>query len=764
MSRQLRWALGGIAVSVVTAALWVATPLPPKVANPGPVPSLELVDRYGVPLRTLRAPDGARGGWVAINEVDPRVMHAFVAIEDHRFFEHRGVDVRGVLRALRDNATSRSVVSGASTLTMQTARLLRGMNRGWTGKVAQALWAIRLEAHLTKSQILEIYLNRVPLGQGTVGVAAASALYFGASPTRLSLGQAALLAGTARSPSRTNPISSPSRAAARRNLVLARMTALGLADGSSAAVAAGEPTQALGLRQVFWAPHFTTHVVSELAGASHTGTVRTALDLDLQRAVESEVRHAVLSLERHGAQHASAVVLDNRTGGVLAWVGSPDFFADSVGQVDMVVSRRQPGSALKPFLYGLALDRGYTAATVLPDIPRTYATTTGPYRPRNYDREFRGPVRMRDALASSYNVPAVELAERMGAASFLGVLQQAGFQSLDRSADHYGLGLALGNGEVTLLELANAYRGLAAGGEFRHATVLLDPPGVGGRAGYAARPETGTRFMSQASAAIVLDILSDPVARIGGFGTETVLEFPFPVAAKTGTSRHFTDNWAVATTGATTVAVWVGNFGGNPMKSVSGISGAGPLLRRVVLETAERYPPGRLVPPRAAGAELHRICSLSGMKAHEACPSMLEWFTPGSAPTRIDDWQRAGRTRLPAEYAEWAASANTRMHAGPNVGTNPTSFASVAEGETVTPSAPEQLHILSPGHEDVYEVPPAVDARYATVPLIASSPGAQWFVDGTPATGARWRLQNGEHWITAMWPGGHLDSVRVVVR
>jgi penicillin-binding protein 1C len=195
--------------------------------------------------------------------------------------------------------------------------------------------------------------------------------------------------------------------------------------------------------------------------------LHTTLDLDLQKAIEAEVRHTVTTLRERNVRHAAAVVLDNTSGAVLAWVGSPDFFADPAGQVDMVVSARQPGSALKPFLYGLAFDQGFTAATVLPDVPRTFATMSGPYQPQNYDRRFRGPVRAREALASSYNVPAVDLADRLGAAALLRTLHDAGFASLARGAEHYGLGLALGNGDVTLLELANAYRGIANGGVWR---------------------------------------------------------------------------------------------------------------------------------------------------------------------------------------------------------------------------------------------------------------------------------------------------------
>ncbi|HWK89283.1 MAG TPA: transglycosylase domain-containing protein, partial [Longimicrobium sp.] len=485
-----RWLAGTAvcALAVLAAAGgWVAAPLPAALAAPPAMPSLALQDRGGMPLRATRSLDGSRGGWTAVGEMDPRLVQAFLAAEDHRFFSHPGVDARAVGRALRDNLRGRGR-AGASTLTMQTVRLLRPLPRSWSGKARQALWALRVDAHLEKPAILEQYLNRVPLGQAAVGVSAGAGLYFGASARELSLGQAALLAGIARAPSRANPLVSPERARARRDIVLQRMRALGYATADEVARARQEPVLAPERRAAFLAPHFTTRVLqaAEAEGRPLDGTWRTSLDLELQTLLEGEVRHTVRVLADRGARHAAAVVLDNATGEVLAWVGSPDFWEAGTGQVDMVVSPRQPGSALKPFLYGLAFDRGHTAATVLPDVPRGFSTSLGPYRPQNYDRRFRGPVRMREALASSYNVPAVELADRLGVESVLQALHRAGFASLSRGASHYGLGLALGNGDVTLLELANAYRALARGGEWtpwrwRPAAPGEPPPARKGR-------------------------------------------------------------------------------------------------------------------------------------------------------------------------------------------------------------------------------------------------------------------------------------------
>jgi penicillin-binding protein 1C len=765
-------ALGAAALALallVGAAAWIAWPLPAELREPQPLPSVTLLDRSGLPLRTTRAEDGTRAGWLTIDRIDPDIIRAFVAAEDQRFFRHRGVDARAVARAAFGNVRQRRVVSGASTISMQTARLLRGTGRSRGGKLAQAMWALRLEAHLEKHDILERYLNRVPLGQGTVGVAAAAALYFDVPATDVSVGQAALLAGFARSPARDNMIAAPRRAAARRDLVLQRMVARGFIAADDAAHAAAEPVEARLAPARFLAPHFTTWVLGRHAhGAS--GAVRTTLDLDLQRALEAEVRHVVATLADRAAGHAAIVVLDNASGDVLAWVGSPDFAAGDDGQVDMVTSRRQPGSALKPFLYGLAFDRGFTAASVLPDVPRTYATAGGPYTPQNYDRRFRGPVRAREALASSWNVPAVELAERLGTGAFLRVLHDAGFASLAHAPEHYGLGLALGNGGVTLLELANAYRGIANGGVWQPVRVLReaagerpgpagDPAGTGAGsargAGHAA--DAGRRFMSRPAAALILDILSDPVARMPGFGSETPLDFPFRAAAKTGTSRHYTDNWAVATTARFTVAAWVGNFSGRPMQRVSGITGAGPLLHRAMLEVARRHPPGTLVDAERAGLTPVAVCMLSGMLATGECPSLVEWFMPGTEPQQPDSWQAGGRITLPAEYAEWAADHDT-----------PRAFAArggSADGRERGP-APVAFRIVSPLDGDEFEAPPDGDRRYASIALLAAGPadGVRWAVNGARLERNRWQLEAGTHLITARAPDGARDSVRITVR
>ncbi|MEP7000085.1 MAG: penicillin-binding protein 1C [bacterium] len=789
--RALAIAASVAAAVVAACAAWIALPIPAGVMARANAQGLTIVDRHGVPLRSTRSADGSHEQWIAYERIDPDLINAFVAVEDHRFWDHHGVDARAIARATRDNLNASKVTSGASTITMQLARLLHSSPRRWDGKLSQAMWALRLEAHLSKQQILEQYLNRVQLGQATVGVGAASALYFNASASELSLGQAATLAGIAHAPSRENPYTSPKRAGARRAFALRRMRRLGYASREDVDRIRDESLRTPSLTPPFLAPHFTSRVLSWVSEENATsGEVQilrraalapfdfaqgrrddivSSLDLGLQTAIESEVRHTVDMLRDRGVEHAAAVVLDNETGEVLAWVGSPNFWAQEDGQTDMVVSARQPGSALKPFLYGMALDRGFTAASVLPDLPKAFATATGAYSPRNYDRTFRGPVRAREALASSYNVPAVHLAARLGAGSLLQTLRLAGFESLQRDAEYYGLGLALGNGDVTLIELANGYRALASAGEWRPWTWQLTSRGSASGAG-ASR---GRRVISPMASAILLNMLSDADARIPGFGLSTPFDFPFPVAVKTGTSRHFTDNWAVATTRGFTVAVWAGNFNGRPMQGVSGITGAGPLLHRAVMETAKRVAPGHFTTPSEAGAVAQPVCRLSGLRATSECAQLTEWFAPGTAPAATDDWEHGGSITLPAEYAEWARQRSLPTADGVTLA------AAVQESREVIMPAPvdtlstgvaashhAHFQITSPRDGDRYAIPAGVETKYATISLRTNRAGratVKWSVDGKAYTNGRWPLAEGTHVFRAMSERGENAEVRVFV-
>jgi len=624
--RRLRWPLGLIALAAL--GVWiavVAVPFPEAALTPSATESRRFHDRYGRRLREALSDSEGRGAWRTLPALGPFVGPAFVAIEDHRFREHGGIDLRGIARAVRDNVAARRVVAGGSTITQQVAKLILPQPRSLWGKAKEALWALRLERRLGKDAILEQYVNRAPFGNGTYGVEAAAYLYFGRPARSLTLAQAAVLAGIPRAPSENNPFTSPQQARARQRDVLRRMAEVGAITADQLREALAEPITFAVRDQVFAAPHFTSWA---LAQHPAPGDVTTTLDLDIQRAAEEAIATTLPSLADKAVDQAAVVVLDNATGDVLAWVGSPDFFATGNGQVDMVVGLRQPGSTLKPFVYGLGLETGFTAATRLPDLPLFFPTGLGDYRPRNYDRQFHGWVRLRTALANSYNVPAVWMAHQLDPGVVLGRLREVGFTSLDRSAAFYGVGVALGNGEVQLVELANAYRALANGGkwsEFRWDMAAPVAPSRVVMAGPVAR--------------LLTDILADPVARAPSFGRFGPLTLPFPAAAKTGTSTDFTDNWTVGFSTEVTAAVWVGNFDGRPMEGVSGITGAARVWNRVMRAIAKRRPPGEF---GHEGLVRHTTC-LDDQPLATCERRYAEWYL---ADTRPPDTAAAPASRL----------------------------------------------------------------------------------------------------------------------
>ncbi len=633
--RWVRWLLAASFLMLLPVAAFVAQPLPPALLDLGPVASKRILARDGQLLRELRSSADGRASPVPLDDVPVLVQSAFLAAEDKGFHSHLGFSPTATLRAALQNVRAGRVVAGGSTISQQLARLLVPRPRSFVGKAQEALWALRLEAHLPKERILSEYLNRVPFGNGAVGIEAAALLYFGKRAKHLSLGQAAMLAALPRGPTAYSPYKRFLKLEARRQWVLGRLAATGLAEPTLIAEARTGPLELAPFQAAFKAPHFVEHVAAHLGawGLGEAAVIQTSLDLRLQEEVEAQVVEEVSRLSDRRVSSAAVLVVDNDTGEVLAYQGSASFFDELAGgQNDGVQMRRQPGSALKPFVYAEAFSRGYTPATVIPDLETAFAGAKGNYAPKNYDRRVHGPVRAREALASSYNVPAVRVAEDVGLPQALRVLRRAGFESLSKGAEHYGLGLALGNGEVSLWEAARAYAGLSRGGVLRPLVPVLRAWRANGTELAVPRELAPRRFVEARAAALVTHVLSDNAARARAFGLSNALRLPFAAAAKTGTSKGYSDNWTVGFTAERTVAVWAGNFDGTPMVHVSGITGAGPIFRRVLTKAMDGVLPRPLVDASTLAHE--RICPLSGAVAGPTCPAAMdEVFIPGTAPT-----------------------------------------------------------------------------------------------------------------------------------
>ena len=751
MHRKLRWML---ALVLLGSLGYVAWPIPTRVLDPGPVVSLRILDRRGRLLREVLSDQQGRSRWVRLERLPPSVRLSTLAAEDRRFERHAGVDPVAIARAAGSNLRAGRIVSGGSTLTQQLASILLGTGRSLPGKLYESLYAMRLEVHLSKGEILEQVLNRTGYGNQCYGIEAAARLYFGRPAAALSLAQAAALAVLPRSPARYDPYRHPARLAAAQQRVLLRLRSLGWISDAALERALREDPGLVEPSRAFRAPHFCELVVARLRRRDllKVREIRTTLDLDLQRDVEGRLRAHVAAVSARGISNAAAVILDNASGAVLALAGSADYFDPARdGMVNGASARRQPGSALKPFIYGLALARGQDLAERLPDFPLQAATAAGDYRPRNYDGRYHGWVSLRGALACSYNIPAVRLAEKLSPAAILGQLHAAGFESLSRPASHYGLGLALGGGEVTLLELARAYAGLARQGSLPPLLLwqqLLDHQGrpIGET---AALPR---RFLDRRSAFLITDVLSDPDARRAAFGSGGPLDLPFPCAAKTGTSEGFRDNWTVGYTPRFTVGVWAGNFDGRPMRSVSGISGAAPLFHDLMLllwQRSDWVSPDFEPPP---GLERRRLCSGSGLAATPDCPVTIEeLFVAEAPPRRGCALHQAGRVARRGGRLAFAASESVQL-----------AQAGAAPGLTAEPVA-SRVAIVAPRSGDVFALDPILRRKYQTLRLIAQAPAAlarlQWRVDGellaevSPPFEARWPLAAGRHRIELVDPG-----------
>jgi penicillin-binding protein 1C len=606
-----------------------------------PSGSVTYTDRTGAVLGTVLGADSMHAVSVPLASVSPLFTNAIVAAEDARFWHHGAVDVPALLRAARDFAIFGEPRSGGSTIEMQLARLLHETPSTIRGKLAQIALAERIAVASSKRDILQAYVNRVPMGGNLYGVEAAARTYFGEPASDLDLAQASLLAAVPNDPVGLAPDSNTKALRSRQRFILARMVDLGEITRAAADRAFAET---LTIRRhdfgIADAPQALFYLYRNSPDAD--GRVQTTLDRSLQRFVQAQTLAVVAALQSFHVTDGAALVADNRSGEILAYAGSPDYFADQVlGRNDGVQALRQPGSSLKPFTYGLALERGAIASTtILADVPAAYAIPGGKlYQPADYSGSFSGPVRVRYALANSLNAPAVQVLSQVGVGAFLARLHDLGFGHLDRPASYYGLGLTLGSGEVNLWELVQAYATLARAGRFIPLHLVADDGAQSRSIGDPGDWE------------LITDMLADPHARAKSFGLGSVLQMPFPAAVKTGTSSDFRDTWTIGFTRDYTVGVWVGNFDGSPMRGVSGVTGAGPLWNRIMLHLYDRnQDPPPFARPR--GFVRASICATTGhapQPAQSDCPAVVaEWVLPRdlaavkrSAPAyndRYDSW------------------------------------------------------------------------------------------------------------------------------
>lgn len=621
--------------------------------------STRIFDRNGVLLYDFYQDE--RREPIDLSQMDQDLINATIAVEDKDFYNHGGFDFLTILRVPYYYLTQGRVVGG-STLTQQLTKMMLLTNeRKIIRKFRELILSMQIEEMFTKEEILEMYLNEAPYGGNIVGVSLAAKNFFQKSADDLTVAQAAFLAGLPQSPSRYSPYAG--RTDENGNLlwkdrtqgVLRRMLEDGyigqlIYEEALAEIETFEFTPQYGEIK---APHFVFYVenqLREMYGDEMVDggglQVYTTLDWELQASVEAIVKEEVDKVSNLSISNGAALVTDPQNGEILAMVGSKDFYADDIdGQFNVTANEtalRQPGSSIKPLVYLSFLEQaGGTAATVFADVPTSFRANDliDDYTPRNYDGQFRGPVSLRNALGNSFNIPAVKALAQVGMENFLNIAYKAGLSTLaptGANLQNLGVALALGGGEIRMLELSEAYASLANGGKKVEMASILQVDDVSGNQLYKYVPATGEQIFDEDAVFIINDILSDNQARATEFGLNSQLNTGLPIAVKTGTTNSLRDNWTVGWSQTFLVHTWVGNNDNSPMSGVvSGITGAAPIWRRIVnAMVALGYETPAWEMP--AGVEKLTVDAISGYPAHDDFATKEEYFVKNTAPSLPD--------------------------------------------------------------------------------------------------------------------------------
>ena len=637
------------------------------------VPSLRITDRYGRILYEVIDQDGGRHTPVPIESIPEQLIMATIATEDRSFYQNPGVDLLGILRAFWINIEGGETLAGGSTITQQVARNLlltenEQFERTIRRKLRESWLAWNLTRKYTKDEIISFYLNQMYYGALAYGVEAAAQTYFGKAISDLSLAESALIAGIPQSPAIYNPLVDPQAAKKRQNIVLNLMLNQGIITQEQHNLAFQQPLEFTSSPYPIEAPHFVMMVIAKLDEivppesriSDQTLIVRTTLDLDWQHLAERAVTHHLEALNDpstsiktggiesgrnvpggHNVNNASLVALNPNSGEVMSFVGNHDYFdIDHNGAINMALSPRQPGSALKPLVYAAAFNptrqNPYTAATMLMDVTTNFTTHEGDaYAPANYDNQEHGPVSVRQALASSLNIPAVIALDSIGLSDLFNMATMVGISGFG-DPDDYDLSLALGGGEVNLVELSAAYGAFASHGFRLNPFIIYDITTLDGDLLYNHAQSPPKQVIDDRIAWLISDILNDNDARSLGFGTNSALKLDRPAAVKTGTTTNFHDNWTIGYTPDIVVGVWVGNANHEPMRGITGLSGAGPIWHQFIREILTGYPEKWYSKP--PGLIQVEVCALSGLLPTEDCPyTKYEWFISGTEPTQPDN-------------------------------------------------------------------------------------------------------------------------------
>jgi penicillin-binding protein 1C len=702
-----------------------AIPLPRALFRPS---ATLIFDREGKLLRAFTADDDMWRIRTPLNQISPVLRQFLIAYEDRWFYWHRGFNPVALVRAFRQNLAEGRVVSGGSTLTMQIARMMEPKSRNWSNKVIEILRALQLELRFSKGRLLEIYFNIAPYGGNIEGVAAASWLYFGKEPTQLSYGEAALLAALPNSPTELRPDLYPGRAKKARDKVLGIVYRRGLITRKDYLEALVEEVPKGRQELPFAAPHFCQELKQNYPGEPR---IYSTLNLRIQQMSEDLLKAQVKRLRSEEISNGAVVVLDNRTHELLAAVGSADFFDRTArGQVNGVLAPRSPGSALKPFVYALAFENGLiTPQHYLEDVPIDFR---GGYAPENYDRKFNGIVSAREALERSLNVPAINVLQMLGENGLYELLRRVEFSTITRE-NHYGLTIALGGCEVTLMELTVLYSALACEGVYQFPKIRRDQA-----------EKLPITLFSPGATYLVTDILSG-IRRPDLPACWEFTSLP-RIAWKTGTSYAHRDAWSIGYNPLYTVGVWAGNFSGEGRPALVGAEVAAPLLFDIFNKVNGNRQSWFIQPPMV---DLRQVCAVSGQTPGQYCQTLVtELYLMDRSPDQECVFHQAylmdAQTgyRLPPHYSTAFRKSIEKVYTK-----WPPRVAAWYEGngypvERIPSLLPEwqQLQpgqapvIRSPSPDYVYQLREGVAAQFQKICLEAAAANdvhkLYWFVDG----------------------------------
>lgn len=619
-------------------------------------PSIRITDRNNRPLYEILPQEGGRHAVLASENLPACMKLATIAVEDENFYSNPGVDLAGILRAAWINLQGGETIAGGSTITQQVARNLlladERTERSLRRKLRESALAWQMARTFSKDEILALYLNQTFYGGFAYGVEAAAQTYFGKPASELLLPECALLAGLPQAPALYNPFTDPAAARERQLIVLGLMEKDGLISAAERKQAEQVPLSYNAAPFPIRAPHFAWIVKNQVDQLFANGqldqqaslVIRTTLDLDAQTSAEAAVTRQIENFKaenglEHYVNNAAVVVLDARNGEILALVGSADYFNAAIaGALNMATASRQPGSAFKPFIYAEALNPDqpspWTAATPILDVETIFPTHDGTYIPQNYNNHEHGPIPVRVALASSLNIPAVATLQKVGVPAMTNLANRLGIASLG-NPDEYDLSLALGGGQMSLLELTNAYATFANRGYFPAHSAILDIHNADGKLLYTQEKALQTQVFDPRVAWLISDILSDDNARRIGFGQNSTLKIDRPAAVKTGTTTNFHDNWTVGYTPSLVVGVWVGNSDYQAMREVNGLTGAAPIWAETIRALLKGKPEETFLRPDRLTQI--KVCTYSGLLPTPLCDKTHpEWFIEGTQPTQPD--------------------------------------------------------------------------------------------------------------------------------